>query len=121
MRRCNNEVPWLPPPRLETMNKVRLYFMAQASDTFQPFESFQRLICATRLFEHFAPDAKIPPPETRRFKLVLAGEKNNAKKIYFAKIKIAPRIAPSSCLEHPCSNSSWLSSCASFTPSQIRC
>ena len=106
MRRCNNEVPWLPPPRLETMNKVRLYFMAQASDTFQPFESFQRLICATQLFEHFAPDAKIPQPETLGFKLVLAGEWNNAKKKNCAKITITPRTAPSSCLEHPCSNSS---------------
>jgi hypothetical protein len=74
MRGCNNQVPWLPPLRLETMNKVSLYIMAQASHTFEPFESFQRLICATRLFEHFAPDAKIPQPETLGFKLLLAGE-----------------------------------------------
>jgi hypothetical protein len=62
------------------MNKVRLYFTSQASDTFEPFESFQRLICATQLFEHFAPDAKIPQPETLGFKLAHTGEWKNAKK-----------------------------------------
>jgi hypothetical protein len=33
-----------------------------------PFESFRRQLCVNRLFEHFAPGAKIPQPAIRNLK-----------------------------------------------------
>jgi hypothetical protein len=45
---------------------------AEIKNVFEPFESFQRQLCATQIFEHFALDVKIPQPENIGLKHVIS-------------------------------------------------